>query len=229
MADTAPLRAMIARYIDNEVVRAIAREYSKGRALYIGTTNLDAQRPVIWNIGRIADSGMPGAKDLIHDIMLASASIPVSFPPVMIEVEANSQRYDEIHVDGGTTNQVFLYPLGIDWKRVEKKLDVKGTPHVYLIRNSILKPKWETVERDLAPIAGRSVSSLIRTQGIGDMYRIYLGVKRDGLDYHLAFIPDDFNLESKEPFDPEYMGKLFELGYEMARQGYPWRKQPPGM
>jgi predicted patatin/cPLA2 family phospholipase len=229
IADTAPLRAMIARYIDDEVIKAIAREHRKGRILYIGTTNLDAQRPVIWNIGLIANSRKPGARDLIHDIMLASASVPVSFPPTMIEVEAKGQRYDEIHVDGGTTNQVFLYPLGIDWRRVEKKLAVKGTPQVYLIRNSILKPKWVTVERKLTPIAGRSVSSLIRTQGIGDMYRIYLGVKRDGLDYHLAYIPADFNLEPKEPFDPEYMGKLFELGYEMAKKGYPWEKEPPGM
>ena len=229
IADTTPLRAMIARYIDNEVVEAIAHEHRKGRILYIGTTNLDAQRPVIWNIGLIAASGMPGARDLIHDIMLASASIPVSFPPVMIEVEANGKRYDEIHVDGGTTNQVFLYPVGLDWRRVKNKLVVKGTPQVYLIRNSILKPKWETVDRELAPIAGRSVSSLIRTQGIGDMYRIYLEVKRDGLDYHLAFIPDEFNLEPQEPFDPVYMGKLFELGYEMAKQGYPWKKEPSGM
>jgi hypothetical protein len=229
MADTVPLRAMIARYIDDDVVQAIAKEYRKGRALFIGTTNLDAQRPVIWNIGRIANSGNPRAKDLIHDIMLASASIPVSFPPVMIEVEANGQHYDEMHVDGGTTTQVFLYPLGIDWRRVEKKLDVKGTPQVYVIRNSILTPKWVTVDRELPPIAGRSVSSLIRTQGIGDMYRIYVGVKRDGLDYHLAYIPADFKLESKEPFDREYMGKLFELGYEMARKGYPWEKEPPGM
>ncbi len=229
IADTAPLRAMIARYIDDEVVKAIAQEYRKGRILYIGTTNLDAQRPVIWNIGLIAASGMPGAKDLIHDIMLASASIPVSFPPVMIEVEANGQRYDEMHVDGGTTNQVFLYPVGLDWRRVQKKLAVKGTPRVYLIRNSILKPKWETVDRELPPIAGRSVSSLIRTQGIGDMYRIYLEVKRDDLDFYLAYIPAEFDLEPNEPFDPEYMGKLFELGYDMAKQGYPWEKEPPGM
>jgi len=229
MADTSPLRAMIVKFFDDEMVQAIAEEYRKGRELYIGTTNLDALRPVIWDIGRIANSGAPGAKNLIHDILLASASIPVTFPPVMIEVEAGGQRYDEMHVDGGATTQVFLYPLGIDWRRVERKLAVKGTPQVYLIRNSMLKPRWKTTERKLRPIAGRTVSSLIRTQGIGDMYRIFLGVKRDGLVYRLAYIPGDFAVESKEPFDTEYMNKLYELGFNMAKQGYPWEKTPPGL
>jgi hypothetical protein len=78
------------------------------------------------------------------------------------------------------------------------------------------------------PIASRSINSLIRTQGIGDMYRIYLGAQRDGLDYNLAFIPRDFEEKSKEPFDPEYMRKLFDLGYRLAKDGYPWEKVPPG-
>lgn len=184
VADTAPLREMIAKYINDDMLKAIAEEHRKGRVLLIGTTNLDAQRPVIWNIGLIAASGLPNAKDLIHDILLASASIPVAFPPVIIEVEANSERYDEMHVDGGGASQMFLYPLGLDWRRVEEKLAVKGTPQVFMIRNSMLEPKWETVERKIGPIAGRTISSLIRTQGLGDMFRIYLGTQRDGLDYH---------------------------------------------
>lgn len=228
MSDSSPLRAMIARYVDDAMVRAIADEYRKGRELYIGTTNLDALRPVIWDIGLIASSGKPGVKELIHDILLASASIPVTFPPVMIEVEARGERFDEMHVDGGATSQVFLYPLGIDWGRVKQKVKVKGTPQVYLIRNSILEPKWKTLERSVPSIAGRTVSSLIRTQGIGDMYQIYLATKRDGLKYHLAYIPGAFDVESKEPFDTEYMNKLYELGYNMAIKGYPWETLPPG-
>ena len=75
----------------------------------------------------------------------------------------------------------------------------------------------------------RTVGSLIRTQGIGDLYRIYLTAERDGLDYHGAIIPDDFTLEAAEMFDPMYMRALFELGYELAREGYPWSEAPPGM
>ena len=86
----------------------------------------------------------------------------------------------------------------------------------------------EEVEPTLLPIALRSISSLIRTQGIGDLYLIYLLTKRDRENYRLAYIPDDFEKEPAEPFDKAYMNKLFNLGYEMARKGYPWAEKPPG-
>ncbi|NIT53796.1 MAG: patatin, partial [candidate division Zixibacteria bacterium] len=75
-------------------------------------------------------------------------------------------------------------------------------------------------------IAGRSISSLIRTQGIGDLFRLYQVSKRDGIDFNLAYIPDDFEDTSTELFDPVYMGKLFDLGYRMGKAGYPWKKKP---
>ena len=226
--DTRPLRNLIAKYYNQRVMEAIAAEYHKGRALWIGTTNLDAKRPVIWNIGVIAASGSPEALALIHQVILASASIPAIFPPVLIEVEAYGKRYDEMHVDGGTASQIFLYPAGIDWGRVTQKLEVKGAPRAFLIRNSLLAPDWETVKPKIVPIAGESINSLIRTQGIGDMYRIYLNCRRDGLEYNLAYIPDDFDLKTNEIFDPVYMKELFELGYQLAQEGYPWAKAPPG-
>ena len=227
-ADTKPLKNLIAKYFNQDIMEAIATEYKKGRALWIGTTNLDAKRPVIWNIGAIAASGQPEALDLIHKVILASAAIPGAFPPVLIKVEAEGNLYDEMHVDGGTASQIFLYPAGLDWTRVTDKLEVKGVPHAYIIRNSFLDPEWETVKPKIMPIAGESINSLIRTQGIGDMYRIYLNCQRDGIDYNLAYIPDHFDRKTTETFDPVYMGKLFELGYQMAKDGYPWDKGPPG-
>ena len=228
MADTDPLMRLIKKYVTPEVREALAIEFRKGRQLNVGTTNLDAGRPVIWNLTRIAASDHPNALELIHKILLASASIPVAFPPVFIEVEANGQRYDEIHVDGGGASQIFLYPIGIDWRRVEEKLNVQGTPKVYLLRNARLDPGWQTVEPKLTKIAGRTIGSLIRTQGIGDMYRVYLAAKRDGMDYHLAYIPQDFKDVPNEPFDREYMTKLYNLGYRQAKEGGKWRKFPPG-
>ena len=226
--DTTPMRNMLAKYVTQQIIEAIAVEYKKGRRLWIGTTNLDAQRPVIWNIGLIASSGQPGALELIRKVILASASIPAIFPPVLIEVEADGMRYDEMHVDGGTASQVFLYPADLHWNLVVQHLEVKGTPKVYVIRNSFLKPDWEMVHPKILPIAGVSINSLIRTQGIGDMYRIYLDCQRDGLDFNLAYIPENFDLKPKEDFDPVFMGKLFNLGYQLARNGYPWGKAPPG-
>lgn len=229
MADTKPLQALIKKYITPEVMEALAGEYRKGRRLSVGTTNLDAGRPVIWHITRIAASGHPKALELIHKVLLGSASIPVAFPPVFFDVEANGQHYDELHVDGGGASQVFLYPVAVDWSRVLEKLKVKGTPRVYLIRNSRYNPAWQAVTPSMASIAARSIDSLLRTQGIGDLYRLYLVAKRDGMSYHLAHVPDEFDEVPKEPFDKEYMRKLFDLGYKLAKSGYPWETAPPGV
>jgi predicted patatin/cPLA2 family phospholipase len=228
LADSTPLQNLISKYVTPQMMEALASEYRKGRELYIGTTNLDAARPVIWNLTRIAASGHPKSLELIHKLLLASASIPVAFPPVLIEVEANGQRYDELHVDGGGASQIFLYPLGIDWRRVKKTLNVQGTPKAYLIRNGQFKEPYQIVEPSVTSIAGHSINSLLASQGIGDMYRVYFATKRDGLSYHLAYIPEVFTEQPKEPFDTEHMCKLFDLAYKSAKEGYPWLKYPPG-
>ncbi|MDX1412146.1 MAG: patatin-like phospholipase family protein, partial [Nitrospirales bacterium] len=134
LADSTPLQGLISKYVTQQLMEALAAEHRKGRQLIIGTTNLHASRPVIWNITRIAVSGDPKALELIHKLLLASASIPVAFPPVLIEVEADGRRFDELHVDGGGSSQIFLYPLGVDWRRIEEKLKIQGTPNAYLIR-----------------------------------------------------------------------------------------------
>jgi hypothetical protein len=203
---------------------AIAAEYRKGRILLIGTTNLDARRPVIWNIGAIAESRQPGALDLVQDILLASAAIPAAFPPVMIKVKANGKVYEEMHVDGGASAQVFLYPPSLDLRGSGIKRDRR----LYVIRNARLDPDWAQVERRTMSIAGRAISSLIQTQGVGDLYRIYLTAERDGLDFNLAFIPKSFTRTLTEPFESAYMNELFDLGYDLAASGYPWSKASPG-
>ena len=161
-------------------------------------------------------------------MLLASASIPGAFPPVLIEVEADGRMYDEMHVDGGATAQVFVYPAGIDWEQVLGKLEVPEMPDLYVIRNSIMDPRYEEVKNKIFDIIGRSVSSMIRTQGIGNIFEIYLMAKRDGLDYHLAYIPGSFKEEPREEFDPVYMKNLFDLAYESAKNGFSWQKAPPG-
>jgi len=226
--DTTPLKKLLERYVDDRVIEAIAREHRRGRGLYIGTTDLDYMRPMIWDIGAIADSGVAGAKSLVHQVMLASASVPGAMPPVRIEVTAGGRVYDEMHIDGGTATQVFVYPAATDWRRVLELLDVPGKPNTYVIRNSSLIPYRDVVEPKLAPIATRSIASLIRTQGIGDLYMIYMLTQRDGTQYRLAHMPDEFSERPTEPFDTGYMNELFDLGFDLARRGYPWADQPPG-
>lgn len=228
IADTTPMAETIAKYITPEVIDEIAQEHDKGRRLYLGTVNLDAGRTVIWNIGAIAISDHPDKVQLIHQIMRASASIPVAFPPVYIEVEQNGSTYNEIHVDGGTGSQVFVYPAAIDWREILDKLKVPGEPDVYIIRNSYIDPTYQIKEYKLINIAGRTISSLIRTQGIGDLYEIYSICQRDGTDFHLAYIPRSFRHEKSEEFDPVFMKELFDIGYALAVDGYEWKKGPPG-
>jgi predicted patatin/cPLA2 family phospholipase len=227
-ADSSQLREKIAQYVDEKVMAAIAREHERGRMLHVITTNLDAARPVVWNIGRIAASGSPEALELIHDVLLASASVPAAFPPVMIDVEADGERYDELHVDGGATSVMYLYPIGLDWAKITQKLEVKGKPKVYVLRNGPWNNFWEPVKRSTIPIAIRTIDSLMGSVVQGDAYRIYLAAQRDGIDYNLALMPDDFNEVATESFDPIYMNKLFDLGYQMGVEGYQWRKAPPG-
>ena len=223
---SAPLRRLLEQTIDDAFVAELAEQHRRGRSLLVGTTNLDAARPVTWSLTRIAASGSPRARTLIHDVLLASASIPGVFPPVMIEVEADGQRFEEMHVDGGVTSQVFVYPTGLDWGRVKDRLAVEGPPALYVINNNRGLLAWETAPRRVLPILLRSVDSLIRTQGIGDLAQIYLLSQRDGLRFNLAYIPASFKEQPLEKFDPVYMRKLFELGFEQASAGYPWTTGP---
>jgi predicted acylesterase/phospholipase RssA len=229
MADNAPLRQLVAKYVTADMLKEIAAEDAKGRILVIGTTNLDARRPVIWNIGKIAASGNPKALDLVRDILVASAAIPGAFPPMMIDVEVNGQAYQEMHVDGGASAQVFAYPPSLHLAELSAKAGITRERHLFVIRNARLDPDWADVQRQTLTIAGRAISSLIQNQGVGDLYRIFATTQRDGVDFNLAYIPASFTVPLTEPFEQHYMQELFNLGYEQGKQGYNWQKTPPGL
>ena len=217
------LRNLIARYVTPELLQAIAEEHAKGRRLLVVTTNLDSQRAVIWNMGAIASSNDPRATELFRKILLASASIPGAFPPVMIDVNVGGTAYQEMHVDGGTVTQVFLYP---------PSFSVAGAPQrkrvLYVIRNARMDADWASTERRTMTIAMRAIDSLTRTQGIGDLYRIYATTNRDGIDFNLTYIPPSFNVPHTEQFDTNYMRSLYDVGLQAAKVGYQWQKYPPG-
>ncbi len=229
MADNSPLRRLVKKYITEGILKEISIEYARGRLLLITTTNLDARKTVIWNMGKIAASGHPGALDLFQKIMLASAAIPGAFPPEMIDVEINGKQYQEMHVDGGAMEQVFIYPPALKVRKISKQHGLTRKRSLYLIRNARLDPDWAEVERRTYTIAGRAITSLIHSQGIGDLYRIYSETQRDGIDYNLAYIPKTFKYPHEEEFDNAYMNELFQTGYDMAVEGYPWEKAPPGL
>jgi hypothetical protein len=226
MADTTPLSTLIAKYFDQKMLDAIAAEYRKGRLLLIGTTDLDAQRPVIWNIGAIADSGKPGALGLVHQILRASAAIPGAFQPVLIDVELDGKKYQELHVDGGAIAQLFLYPPALELGKV----GIKRERRAYIIRNARLDPDWASSERRTISIAGRAISTMLAASGRNDVLRVYFITRRDGVDYNLAYIGHDFDPpEKKGEFDQAYMRALYDYGYREAKAGLEWHKAPPGL
>jgi len=160
---------------------------------------------------------------------VASAAIPAAFPPMMINVTANGKQYQEMHVDGGASAQVFVYPAELKVAEISERAGIVRERRVFVIRNAQLDPDWADTKRQTLSIAGRAVSSLIQTQGVGDLYRIYTMTQRDGADFNLAFIPADFNVPLTKPFDPHYMNELFKTGYDLGKSGYKWTKMPPGV
>ena len=239
MYDSTPLLRLIRSVITPELVAAIAHEYSeKGRLLCVATTNLDVPVGVLWNIGAIATSGNPQAAEAITKILLASASIPGAFPPVMIDMDVGGEHFQEMHVDGGTVNQVVFYPPSLSADDLVgsstaadielRKVLYSRRRRLFVIRNSRPGADLETVDRSTLKIAGRAVSTLISTQGIGDLYRLYVLCQRDYIDYNVAYISASFSDRLREPFDQAYMNKLYQFGRETMLKGSPWSKVPPG-
>jgi hypothetical protein len=237
--DSSPLLRLIRRGLTTDMVTAIGREYSeKGRLLLVGTTNLDVPVGVLWNLGAIAASGRTDAPELIAEILLASASIPGAFPPVMIDVESGGQHFQEMHVDGGTVAQVMLYPPSFSsddfrfdrtpqTERLRQKL-AKRPSRLFIIRNARPGPDFETVGRSTIRIAGRAISALISAQGIGDLYQLFVLARRDGIDYNATWIPASFTERPSEPFERGYMNRLFQVGRTAIASGAAWSKYPPG-
>jgi predicted patatin/cPLA2 family phospholipase len=229
VASTRPLAELLERLIDEPMLQAIAAEHNKGRRLLVGTTQLDAQRQVIWNMGAIAASRHPNALKLFREVLRASASIPVAFRPMYLKVKAGGQEYDEMHVDGGIKAEVMLYEDAIKLFTARKKIGVPGRPRkLYIIRNAQVSYEYESIKPHIGDIGTRAISSLTKYQGVGDLYRIYVLAQRDGIDYNLAYIPVDFHPKRTSEFDTNYMNQEFELAFNLARSGYKWSKYPPG-
>lgn len=227
LTDSSPLKQLMAKYINRRMLREVAAEYAKGRLLLIGTTNLDAQRPVIWNMGEIAASGHPQALDLFRRVVLASASIPGALPPVEIPVSVDGKVYEEMHVDGGTTREVFVSPVEVPFKAFDRLYRTPPRRRVYIIKNGKYEPEYKPIRQQALPIAARAIETLIKTQHRNDIYRIYRMSKDADADFNLAFIPQSFEAKRNEVFDPRYQAALFDEGLELARSGRAWVKVPP--
>ena len=221
LIDSVGLEALIARFVDDRLLAEIAREHRHGRRLLVSTTNVESERQVIWSLGAIAASGRRDALPLIRSVLRASAAIPGVFPPVLIGVTVDGHRYEEMHSDGGTSAQVFFVSGAATEASSYKK---KETPRatLYVIRNGQLALKWQRTKATTFQIASRSLETLIKYQGRGDVERLYVKANAANIGFRLAAIPATFARQTTEAFDVEYMRALFELGAEQARRGYAW-------
>jgi predicted acylesterase/phospholipase RssA len=227
LADSAPLARLIEHYVDEPFLRQVAEQRARGRFLLVGTTNLDAQRPVYWDMGKIAQKGDAKALRLFRKVLLASASIPGIFPPVLVEVEAGGQVYQEMHVDGGTTREVFFTIADFRFNEIDKLIGIKVKRRLWIVRNGKIEPEYKAMPETTLAIAQRSLETLTKSRGIADLARMYTRASADHIDYNLASIPADFDAPHPKPFDRAYMQLLYDRGVVMGRAGYPWAKAPP--
>ena len=230
LAETGPLRALIAQHVDEAFLAEIANAHRSGQRLYIGTVDLDSQRLIVWNMGLIATSGRPEALELFRSILLASSSVPVAFPPVFFNVEADGRLYAEMHVDGSVAAFVF-YSGGV-WSFAAAR-DAAGRPRgsedIFVVHNGQLQPNPQATSRSLRSIALRVFDSAGKASVIGDLFRIYSISIHEGSGYHWITIPGGVEISGDEVFDPAKMQELYDLGYRTALEGPRWFTEPPGL
>jgi predicted patatin/cPLA2 family phospholipase len=230
IASTKPLEGLIAKYVTRSLMEQVAREHESGRRLLVGTTNADQERPVIWDLGRIAIQRTPKALALFRRVLLASAALPGLFPPVYVKVtDTDGKTYEEMHIDGGVTDNTFLLPLHLNLSKIDRSSGVHWRRSLFIIANAKTAPTRKVVKATTFEIAGRSIETLIRQQLKGDLLTLYLRAQKNRIAFRLADIPKSFSAESKEPFDPVYMRKLYDVGYQLAFRSFKWKTKPPGL
>jgi len=224
--DSWPLKRLIEHRVTPKLLGEIAAEHARGRRLFVATTNLDAGRRVIWNMGAIAARGDEKSLKLFRDILLASSSIPGFFSPVAITVEANGKQFQELHSDGTLTAPFFVVP--------ETMLSPSATvrppiSQLYVIVNSKLTPEFAMTDRSIHGVLGRSIAVALTAALRAEVMLIYVGAQRHGIALSVAHVDAAFNFPSRGPFDGKYMQALYEVGLAAGKKGTAFESTLPGL
>jgi len=219
LVDTWPLKRLIAKEVTPELLAQVAEAHKRGRRLFVATTNLDAKRGVVWNMGAIAAKGDEAALKLFRDVLQASAAIPGLFPPALIDVEVNGKKTQEMHADGGLTAQVFVAP--------ETMLNTSSTTklpatELYLIANNRLSTEFQMTERSLIFVLGHSIAVGVQSMLRINIDRAYAAAKRSGVPFNLSYPALSSDQQGKGAFDTEFMKGLFEAGVARGRGERPF-------
>jgi len=231
-----PMARRIREVITPEILAGVAQAHAAGRRLYIGTTNIDTRRLVIWDMGAIASRGTPESLELYRKIVLATSSIPGVFPPVRIPVEIDGHWYDELHVDGGVSDEVIFRAFMIaDLNRAAGIPGGMAPPGsgLYVIVNGKLYAPAKCVRPRVTNMMSAAFRSVVYGKTRDELYRIYLNCLETGVEFRLSALPQAFHLESTgglsiSPADQQRMfGEGFQIGAR-APHGTGWRDMPPG-
>jgi len=227
--DSWPLKDLIAKQITPALLADIAAAHRSGRRLFIVTTDLDAERSVVWNMGAIAvhaadKNGGDAGLNLFRSVLLASSAIPGGFPPVLIDVTANGKQFQEMHVDGGVGGQFFVAPAAVMAATSDYRLPAT---QLFVVINTGLQPDFQIVPRSTPSILTGTVGAAVKVDTRLMIDRAYLAAKRSGVDFNIASIPAGFNALSRGPFDPDYMSALFQLGENLGKSATPFGSAPP--
>jgi len=232
--DAAPLKELIDRYITDDVLAAVAAKHATGHRLFLGTSNMDTREFIIWDMGAIASSKRPDKLEHYRNVMLASSSIPVLFPPVYFNVEIDGKDYYEMHMDGGVKSQLFLRGFMLDFEETleEAGVEDKVDAFLYVIRNG--KANEETnrsiVSASSLSIASATINGVFTLSTDSSLFRVYVLANRNNIDFNLAAIPDDaFPELNPLVFDLATMRKVYDYAFEKAKMGYEWAKVPSGL
>jgi hypothetical protein len=221
-----PLRRTIEQRVTPKLLTEIAAEHRRGRRLLVATTNLDVGRRVVWNMGAIAERGDDKALKLFRDILLASCSIPGFFSPVLIDVEANGKKFQEMHGDGTLTAPFFAVP--------ESALSASSTTRpplndLYVIVNSKFASEFKMTDPVIAGVLGRSIDLALTNALRVQIMLMNIAAQRRGIGVHVAYLPASFDFPSRGPFDGKFMKALFEFGVEQGKKGAPFADTLPDL
>ena len=216
----APLRQLVDRYATDASIQAVAHEAATGRLLLVATTDVWTGEPVVWDLGSIAMNGGPGARQLFRDVLVAAASVPGMFPPVVIRVHDQDLLLEEVHVDATFTMPFFVPSAFVEPPR--DSIDPSMRASVYIIVDGQLSEQPLAIRLRAKPILSRSVSA-----GLNHMLRTTLeltaaNAEIDGAQLKFAAVPVAYPPLDPFDFHTAKMRSLFRYGYECAQAGRLW-------
>lgn len=217
---SAPLRSLVERFVTEDVLRAVAAEYAKGRVLLVATTDLDSQRGVSWDLGAIATQGTPQALELFRSVLVASASIPGAFPPVLIQSDNAGLRFEEMHVDGGVAAPFLAVPETL-WSFEEPSDTLRGA-RFYVVVNGRTNPSFGITKDTPQGVLGRSIDILLRASLVTTLAGNRAFADRNDLFFRYAALPDDSEASALD-FSLESMSAVYEIGRQGAISRAAWR------